>query len=198
VSNWRLAKSLIKLRDQINEAYPARDKSSDGSIGDASHQARAGASDHNPNAQGVVCAIDIDADLSPTVKVDKIVQSICESQDPRVKYIIRNKRITKKGSKLQQWEPYHGINPHDHHAHISVFADKCDMVEEWNIDMSEAPTLESIPNNEAKPSKSFYKVRSGDTLSGIARTYKTSVQDIKALNGLHSDLIKTGQTLRIK
>ena len=43
-----------------------------------------------------------------------------------------------------------------------------------------------------------YKVVSGDTLSEIAAKYKTTVSKLKSLNGLHSDLIKIGQILRVK
>ncbi len=40
-------------------------------------------------------------------------------------------------------------------------------------------------------------IRRGDTLSGIADRYKTSMQRIRALNGLRSDSVQLGQTLRI-
>jgi len=42
---------------------------------------------------------------------------------------------------------------------------------------------------------STYTVRSGDTLSVIARRYGSSVADLKALNGLSSDLVRVGQVL---
>jgi murein DD-endopeptidase MepM/ murein hydrolase activator NlpD len=43
----------------------------------------------------------------------------------------------------------------------------------------------------------YYIIRSGDTLSGIARKYRTSVDKIKRENGLTSDLIHIGQKLKI-
>jgi murein L,D-transpeptidase YcbB/YkuD len=120
--SWRLAESLKTLRAQINAAFPNRDKASDGSIGDAQHSARK--SDHNPNDAGVVCAIDTDEDLSPTIhSIEDIVSAIRASKDPRVNYIIYEKRITVPGSNLQEWKPYTGPNPHDHHFHISVKQD---------------------------------------------------------------------------
>ncbi len=129
---WRLAESLKKLREQINAAYPNRDKSSDGSIGDTSHSARK--SDHNPNAAGVVCAIDIDEDLTPTNTVAGIVAQLQISKDPRIKYIIYEGRITVKGD-ITRWKPYTGVNPHRHHAHISVNSDPrlADDRREWAI-----------------------------------------------------------------
>ena len=58
---WRVAQSLIRLRDQINLAAPTRSKASDGTIGDAAHATRD--SDHNPwvkeGALGIVTAMDI-------------------------------------------------------------------------------------------------------------------------------------------
>jgi N-acetylmuramoyl-L-alanine amidase len=40
-------------------------------------------------------------------------------------------------------------------------------------------------------------VRRGDTLSGMAARYNVSVQGIRAANGLRSDQVRVGQTLRI-
>ena len=45
--------------------------------------------------------------------------------------------------------------------------------------------------------KTYYTVRNGDTLSGIARKYKTSVSKLKKWNGLRSDFIRKGQKLII-
>jgi N-acetylmuramoyl-L-alanine amidase/LysM repeat protein len=42
-----------------------------------------------------------------------------------------------------------------------------------------------------------YKVRRGDSLFEIARRYRTSVSNLKALNGLKSNTIQPGQTLRV-
>jgi len=42
-----------------------------------------------------------------------------------------------------------------------------------------------------------HTVRPGDTLGAIARRYRTSVNAIKSLNGLRSNLIRPGQVLRV-
>lgn len=44
---------------------------------------------------------------------------------------------------------------------------------------------------------SSYIVKAGDTLSGIAKKFGTTVQSIKQVNGLTSDIIKVGQNLKI-
>lgn len=42
-----------------------------------------------------------------------------------------------------------------------------------------------------------HKVVSGDTLSALAKKYGTTVKELKDINGLKSDLIKVGQTLKL-
>jgi LysM repeat protein/GH25 family lysozyme M1 (1,4-beta-N-acetylmuramidase) len=56
----------------------------------------------------------------------------------------------------------------------------------------------SAPAPKPAPTKVYYKVVSGDTLSEIAVKYGTTVANIKSLNGLASDLIKIDQVLRVK
>lgn len=121
MANYKLAKSLVQLRAQIDALHPDRDKSSDGWIGDMRHRMRK--SDHNPNAQGVVTAIDVDEDVSQGVNAMPIVRALQASRDPRIKYIIYEGRITDKND-ITKWKPYHGANPHRHHFHISVSSDR--------------------------------------------------------------------------
>lgn len=47
-------------------------------------------------------------------------------------------------------------------------------------------------------SPTYHVVRSGDTLSGIAVKYKTTVPSIKKINNLTTDSIKPGQKLKVK
>jgi LysM repeat protein len=44
--------------------------------------------------------------------------------------------------------------------------------------------------------KGYYLVKSGDTLSGIAQKYRTSVSNLMRMNGLKSDKIQAGQRLK--
>lgn len=112
---WRLAKSLEVLRAQINEAWPRRNRKSDGTIGDAAHSNRT--SDHNPNENKVVNALDITHDITNGVDCHALAEIIKE--DPRVKYVIWNGRIF-NASILNAWRTYRGSNLHTSHIHISV------------------------------------------------------------------------------
>ncbi|WP_053363011.1 C40 family peptidase [Bacillus sp. FJAT-27251] len=49
----------------------------------------------------------------------------------------------------------------------------------------------------ASTSSATYVVKSGDTLWGISRNYSMSISQLKSLNGLSSDVIHPGQTLRV-
>lgn len=200
--NFRLAKALEHLRDdQLNILFPGRDKTSDGWIGDAAHASRS--SDHNPwvttieNGKkiGIVTAIDIDEDLSINIhSLRAMVDSICASKDPRVKYLIYERRITVKNTNLQQWKKYTGKNAHEHHLHISVFPDKSlyDNISDWSLDIVMVKPIPSSNPNQ------YYIVESGNTLWGLARKFATDVDQLKALNGLHTDVLQIGQQLRIK
>lgn len=118
---WRVARSLEKLRDQVDAASPNRNKASDGTIGDADHQNRT--SDHNPwCGPGVVTAIDITHDPAKGVDIDKLTDDLQESRDPRIKYVIANRMIMSgnPGPSPWVWRSYSGSNPHTQHFHLSV------------------------------------------------------------------------------
>ena len=134
---WRVAKSLLHLREQINQAAPNRSKASDGTIGDAAHASRD--SDHNPWVQdsnvGVVTAMDITDDPSDRCDAEQIVQALVRSRDARIKYIIWNRRIISSQVQPWIWREYRGRNPHTRHFHISVLPDKAlyDAIDAWQI-----------------------------------------------------------------
>jgi hypothetical protein len=120
--NPRLCKAGQQLRLQVDDSYPDRDKSSDGWLGDTSHKARR--SDHNPDAKGIVRAIDIDRDLSGKAKPDLMpyladqIRVCAKRGDKRISYIIFAGRIA--SSRMGwRWRKYRGINPHNTHCHIS-------------------------------------------------------------------------------
>jgi hypothetical protein len=118
----KLCKAGQQLRLQVDDSYPDRDRTSDGWIGDTRHSARP--SDHNPDATGIVRAIDIDRDLSGKAKPDLMPDladqlRLCAKRgDKRISYIIFNGRIA-SSKKAWAWRPYDGINKHNHHCHIS-------------------------------------------------------------------------------
>lgn len=118
---WRVAKSLDVLLRQVNERWPVRDKSRDGTIGDAVHAARK--SDHNPNKDGVVLARDITHDPAHGFDSYAFADMLLRNKDERISYIISNRRIssgTGQSNPAWKWRPYTGEDAHDHHVHISI------------------------------------------------------------------------------
>jgi len=107
---WRLARSLEVLRDEIRALHPG---TTVWTIGDAAH--RATWSDHNPNAAGVVCAIDVLADGG--LDLGWFAEQVRTSDHPALKYVIFNRRIASRGG---GWRTYAGSNPHTTHVHVSV------------------------------------------------------------------------------
>jgi len=139
---WRAAETLLVLREQINRAFPARSKASDGIVGDAAHASRA--SDHNPwvidGNKGVVTAMDITHDPRSGCDANKLVAALHASRDKRIKYLIWNRRIANAsaigGVPAWTWRSYSGRNPHDHHFHLSVKPEKThyDDRDPWHLD----------------------------------------------------------------
>jgi len=62
-----------------------------------------------------------------------------------------------------------------------------------------SPAASATPRTgpSATPAATTYKVKSGDTLSGIATRFDTTVKKIKVANGLTSNTIRIGQVLVI-
>jgi hypothetical protein len=119
----RLCKAGQQLRLQLDDSYPDRDRTSDGWIGDVRHSARP--SDHNPDAAGIVRAIDIDRDLSGKAKpdlmpdlADQIRLFAKRDKSKRIAYVIFNSKIASPRT-FWRFKPYKGSNPHVKHCHIS-------------------------------------------------------------------------------
>jgi len=68
----------------------------------------------------------------------------------------------------------------------------------WNLIGSLYGNLNScVTNNPSDDNYITYTVKSGDTLYSIAKRFNTTVNQIKSLNNLTSDLLRIGQILKI-
>lgn len=110
-----LAPSLVALRAEVKRSFPHRDTGSDGWLGDAAHRARK--SEHNPDAKGMVHAIDLDTDGLTKAEKARLLKAVIG--DDRVWYVIHDGTIW---SRTYGWRArrYTGPNPHHGHIHISI------------------------------------------------------------------------------
>ena len=120
----KLSRAAIQLREQIDDSFPSRSRRSDGWIADARHM-RAGKSDHIPDANGWVRAIDIDRDLFKGSKPDIMcdladqLRALSKSKkDKRISYIIFDGQICSPILNWK-WRKYKGANKHTKHCHVS-------------------------------------------------------------------------------
>jgi len=124
VMSWKLVAGGETLRNQINRRWPKRDKRSDGAVGDLSHLARV--SDHNPDSQGWVHAIDIDEDFRGSKRdnvwfADQLIAYARTKRagSDRLKYVVYENEIA-SGSYARHFWTWRGDHyGHEHHIHVS-------------------------------------------------------------------------------
>lgn len=143
---WRNARSLDVLRREVDRRWSNRDRLSDGTIGDAGHQARK--SDHNKNAAGHVRARDIDDDLrggeSDPFWLAEHIRLLGKAGFGPLQnggYVIYFGRIA--GSHTGwEWRDYTGPNAHKTHIHVSVSRDAARYDAETSWGIADIPTTD--------------------------------------------------------
>ncbi len=130
---WTLTAGLTNLRNQVNQAFPQRDRSSDGTIGDTAHQANS--SGHNPDDTvgsrpewngdpdntAEVRAWDCTSRFNdPDVTAQEVVDHIrrLPGVSSVLRYIIYNRKIYSASNGFEA-QNYSGSNPHGEHIHFS-------------------------------------------------------------------------------
>lgn len=129
---WVVTKSLARLKSDFNTTFPNKSHASDGTIGDAAHQAEV--SGHNPDdtpgskseytdADNIpeVRAIDVDNILrADPVNMQTVIDRMLKSPNDlnRLMYIIYNRQIWRKRNGWRK-EVYTGASAHTEHAHFS-------------------------------------------------------------------------------
>ncbi len=167
---WALPKLCaagVQLREQIDDEYVERDRKSDGWIGDSRHSVTK--SDHNPDANGIVRAIDITSNLGTHPEeayalVEKL-RKCAKKGDKRIKYIIYDGKIM---SPILGWKrrKYKGSNPHRSHFHISftTLGDK-----DGSYFKLEGESNERLQKNGRKLGKDISGISTSDLSSSRSR-----------------------------
>lgn len=176
MANWRLAKSIAKLRDEVEAEYPG---TIFWTIGDESHQS--GWSDHNPNeCCDVVCAADIKGNAG--LDLDAFVRHLITHPHPNLRYVIYKRKIYQRKNNFEP-EDYNGRNAHADHAHASSgngpdgrSTSNYDSTASWRI------AEIGIDPTPPKPSQPSTGKKLGDKMPTIKRGNKGS--RVKMLQGL--------------
>jgi hypothetical protein len=138
---WRVFRSLLVLRDQVDLLAPDRATGADGTICDTNHPTT---SDHCPhNVPGVgpemVSALDLTHDPAGGFDSFDFAETLRVHRDPRIKYVISNHRMFSSYATSSYpawtWRPYSGTDPHTNHVHVSVLdAAISDTATPWNLE----------------------------------------------------------------
>jgi hypothetical protein len=186
----KLCKAGIQLREQLDDDYPNRSRKSDGWIGDARHSVRK--SDHNPDENGIVRALDITSDLGAHSEeahsvVEKI-RKLAKRGDKRIKYLIFDGRIASPILNWK-WRKYRGTNPHRSHFHIS-FTTLGDNNGSW-FDLEGERSVKRFKKGSRKLAKDIYSNSFSDLPSGGIRHRSDCQCSCGERNPLNNQLAKS-------
>lgn len=209
-----LTPGMKNLGNQINKAFPDRDGTSDGAIGDYKHtQEKSG---HNPDDTSAdnaewdgdsdnkpeVRAIDVDSDLNtPGVTMQNVIDHMRKLPNlgSVIRYMIYNKKIYRASN---DFEPvaYTGASAHTEHAHFSgAYSDASDENTTFDFRLDELMALtdsdvdkivEAVWNKlEVDPYDTSRSVRTGTWLRYVPSKYAVTSAVAAAKNDVLTALI---------
>lgn len=184
MSTWYLNPALTNFRREVNARWPNRDKASDGTIGDAAHQATN--SDHNPDSDGSVDAWDMDVD---GVDVQACINAALKHES--IQYVIYNRRITSRTWGLGVWRDYDGRSPHTEHVHFNTRSSYENSKKPWFPE-------EDVLTNDDKPiiSKAVHDTYIGNTGVTVAQVLDITRVKLPAIEKKVDDLAKVVTELK--
>ena len=136
-----------------------------------------------PYQEGVVLNARTEADRINTIAARMIGEGLSPEYSPSAEFarLARTYPDMEHTMRLQQ-----------------VAAEQVAKVNQQRIAMSEAAGVNPSPKaGDAAAQSQTYTVVSGDTLSKIAQAHSVTVDELRTWNGLHGNLLKVGQVLKV-
>lgn len=133
------APACKKALTDATARWPKRNRASDGIMGDAAHAARK--SDHNTGL-----AFDLTHDPVNGPDCNALAKEVIS--DPRVTYVIWTGRIYK--TRVGKWETYRGVNPHNHHMHVSILESARKKLSPWPWSTEVLSTKSEVPSTKSE------------------------------------------------
>jgi peptidoglycan DL-endopeptidase LytE len=101
----------------------------------------------------------------------------------------------KSGDTLSKYSKQYNLSVSEIMAANKLSSDRIKIGQ--NIIIPEKGKVVAAAKTSISPASTVYTVKSGDSLSLIAKKYKTTVAQLKSWNGLKSDMLKIGQQLKV-
>jgi hypothetical protein len=125
-----VAPALLQLAAQLDAAFQARSKVSDGTLPSAAHHVVNPTSDHERGD-----AFDVTHDPVNGPNLDELATALLA--DSRVTYVIYNRRIANRKIDSGAWRPYVATaiqtDPHTSHLHVSIDHVQRDSIAPWDL-----------------------------------------------------------------
>lgn len=211
---WHLAPALVTLGKQITNASPER-RPEDGTVASRNHDKLNPRSDHTvwprTGGPGTVYALDFGEPPDDPTFVDRVLETIRRSKDPRVKYVIHDRRMFSGYPKGQyaafQWRPYGGPSPHTTHGHVSVWhGARSDPTYPWSIGVPEQEDLpvEAIKGIQQALIDAGYALDDGadgkwgpETQGAFAQMVRAATDGNRIARNVARDAITNGEEIKV-
>lgn len=125
------APTCLEALAEATQLYPKRRRTSDGTCASSTHHKQNPDSDHEPtilvDGKYYESAFDLSHDPDSGCDAFTMAEQLRVNRDPRIKYVIAHNQMyssySGNGFKAWEWRPYHGVDPHTLHIHVSVLPD---------------------------------------------------------------------------
>lgn len=146
-------------------------------------------------------------EASSSLSIGQVLQVSPPATDDTITHVVQpgetlfaiSRKYNVTIAEIQQWNDLAGPEL-SVGSELTIYADES-VSSESTSSQAEEPSEEAISRSlveETSGSTGYYLVKSGDSLSKIAREHNMTVEELKRLNNLQSDTIRVGRQLTVR